>query len=135
VNSQQALPVERTVMSEDFMKKPCAQCPYRRDVKPFLTNARAEELAYHATNPYNSFPCHKTTEADEDGDSGEMFVTEDSKECAGFLTLMASETGKIPKGFEPDYEGCYNESYEMVAAYEEANEAQATQRRNEYELT
>jgi hypothetical protein len=118
-------------MSEDFMKKPCQHCPFRRDVKPFLTNERAEEIAYAATNPYNFFPCHKTTEYDEDGDSGEMFTTEDSKECAGFLTLMVSETGDNryeEEGFEPDYEGCYNEAYEMIAAYEEENERQSAVR-------
>jgi hypothetical protein len=124
-------------MSEDFMKKPCAQCPYRRDVKPFLTTARAEELAYHATNPYNYFPCHKTTEPgeDEEGNS-DMYVTEASKQCAGFLTLMASETGDNryeEEGFEPDYEGCYNEAYEMIAAYEEENEKQRPAVRNDVE--
>jgi plasmid rolling circle replication initiator protein Rep len=109
-------------MSEEFMKKPCAQCPFRRDVKPYLTNARAEELAYHATNRFNTFPCHKTTEYDDDSEDGEMLVTQDSKECAGFLTLMMSEVGETMfEGFEPSYEVCYNESYEMIDAYEEAN--------------
>lgn len=104
------------------MKKPCQHCPFRRDVKPFLRTARAEEIAYAATNPYNSFPCHKTTEADEDG--SEMLETENSKQCAGFLTLMANEHGSTPydsDGFEPDFEGCYNEVYEMIDTYAEAN--------------
>jgi hypothetical protein len=106
----------------DFMKKPCKDCPYRRDVKPFLTPERGEELAYHATNPYNSFPCHKTTEASEDDEGSEMMVTEESKECAGFLTLMANEAGRTPydhDGFEPSYDLCYDGAYEMVEAYEE----------------
>jgi hypothetical protein len=113
-------------MSKAFMSKPCAHCPFRHDVKPFLTTERAEELAFHATNPYNTFPCHKTTEAmeDEEGDS-EMIATQSSKECAGFLTLMSNEAGRTmfdDEGFEPSYDVCYNEPYEMIDAYAEANE-------------
>ena len=40
-------------MSE-FIKNPCSHCPYRHDVKPFLTPERGEELAYLATNPYSN---------------------------------------------------------------------------------
>jgi hypothetical protein len=118
-------------MSEEFMKKPCAHCPFRHDVKPFLTNERAEELAYHATNPYNSFPCHKTTEESEDDEGyGEMLVTERSKECAGFLTLMECETGKVMyEGFKPDYENCYTDVYEMIDAYQEENGRRAIRAR------
>jgi hypothetical protein len=108
-------------MSE-FMKKPCQHCPFRRDVEPFLRTERAEEIAYSATNPYNSFPCHKTTEADEEGD--EMLETENSKQCAGFLTMMKNECGRTfydEDGFEPDFAGCYNEAFEMVEAYAEHN--------------
>lgn len=100
-----------------FMKKPCAHCPYRNDVKPFLTPERGEELAYHTQNPYNSFPCHKTTEADDESDDGEMLVTEDSKECAGFLTLQCQEGKNPPEGFEPAWDIVYMDIYEMMDAY------------------
>jgi hypothetical protein len=107
-----------------FMKKPCEHCPYRRDVKPYLTPERGEELAYHAQNPYNSFPCHKTTEHDDDSEDGEMLVTERSKECAGFLTLMANECGedRVPKDFTPSYDVCYTDSFEMAQVYENPEE-------------
>lgn len=64
------------------MKAPCKHCPFRSDVKPYLTPHRREELAYAAQNPYNSFPCHKTTVSDEEfGGEGEgMVATEESKE-------------------------------------------------------
>lgn len=106
-------------MGDDFMKKPCNHCPYRHDVKPFLTPERGEELAYHAQNPYNYFPCHKTTEDDEDEYGGmDRVCTEKTKECAGFMTLQANETGRtIPEGFEPAYDVCYSEVYEMIDAY------------------
>lgn len=103
----------------DFMKQPCKHCPFRNDVKPFLHPRRAEELAYSTQNPYNSFPCHKTTEHDDDSEDGEMMVTENSKECAGFLTMKAQNGESVPEGFEPAWEICYIDPYDMVQAYED----------------
>lgn len=102
----------------DFVKKPCKHCPYRNDVAPFLTNSRAEELAYLAQNSFNSFPCHKTIDYDNES-------LEESKMCAGFLTLMAVE-GDIPghyleEGFEPSFDICYESILAMIDAYEEEN--------------
>lgn len=108
-------------MSEErwFMKEPCKHCPFRRDVTPFLHPERAEEIAYAATNPYSAFHCHKTTEYDEDGDSGDMLVTARSLMCAGFLTLQVEEGGaSCPDGFEPSRE-VYGDSWEMIDAYTE----------------
>ena len=103
---------------EHFVKKPCKHCPYRRDVKPYLTPQRGLELAYHAQNPYNSFPCHKTTVSDDEfgGDGTEMVAVETSKECAGFLSLVFFETGVKPEGFEPS-DLCYSDVWEMEDAY------------------
>lgn len=99
-----------------FVKKPCKHCPFRKDVKPFLTPERGEELAYGAANIYNSFPCHKTTKHDNDGD---VIITGNEKECAGFLTLQIAELGNDIEGFEPSYELVYGSIPEMVEAYEE----------------
>lgn len=103
----------------DYMKKPCQHCPFRNDVKPFLHPDRALEIAYAAQNPYNSFPCHKTTVSDEDSEDGEMMITENSKECAGFLTLRAQNGGRLPEGFQPAWEQCYIDEMDMYQAYEE----------------
>lgn len=101
-----------------YMKQPCIHCPFRYDVKPFLTAERGEELAYHAENPYNSFPCHKTTECDDDGDT---YAGEESKECAGFMAMQHFITGcELPDGFEPS-DKVYTDTWEMIDAYEEAN--------------
>lgn len=100
----------------DFVKKPCQHCPYRTDVKPFLTPERGEELANFALNPYNNFSCHKTLESDDE----DTYVGENSKVCAGFLTLMHNENGKTPydqDGFTPS-DNVYSDSWEMTAAYE-----------------
>lgn len=104
---------------EDYMKKPCQHCPFRNDVKPFLHPERAAELAFGAQNPYWSFACHKTTVSDEDIEDGDMIATEDSKECAGMLTLRAQEGEDVLEGFEPSHEMCYTNSYEMIDAYEQ----------------
>lgn len=111
-------------MSEYYIKKPCQHCPFRSDVRPFLTNARAEELADLPQNPYSTFPCHKTTVSDDESEDGEMMCTEQTKECAGFLTMRANELGEdcMPEGFTPSYDDVYSDSWEMVGAYEEQNE-------------
>jgi hypothetical protein len=105
------------------MKEPCAHCPFRRDVKPFLHPKRGEELAVHAYNPYNSFACHKTTVSDEEfgGEGDEMVVTEKSRECAGFLTLQINEGADCPKDFDPS-PLVYSDAYEMMEYYENPDE-------------
>lgn len=107
----------------DFVKYPCKNCPYRSDVKPYLRPERGVELAYLPQNPYNEFFCHKTTRYDdspEDDDEmgGDMVVDEDSKLCAGFLTLRAQEGEEIPEGFEPAWDVCYVDSWDMIQAYD-----------------
>ena len=104
---------------ENFIKKPCKHCPFRNDVKPYLHPERAAEIAYSVQNRYNDFLCHKTIEHDEDSDDGEMLVTENSKTCAGFLTLRAQEGMRIPKDFKPSWDICYTDPYDMYQAYEE----------------
>lgn len=104
---------------ENFVKKPCKHCPFRNDVKPYLHPDRSWEIANIATNPYSSFPCHKTTEYDEDSEDGYMIETEKSKQCAGMLTMRAQLGERIPSGFEPSWEMCYIDPYDMTSAYEE----------------
>lgn len=105
----------------DYMKEPCKDCPFRTDVTPFLHPYRAEEISYAALNPYNYFYCHKTTVSGEEfgGEEGEMVATNTSKICAGFLTLRAQAGIETPEGFNPDYEKCYIDPYDMIQAYEE----------------
>lgn len=106
----------------DYMKKPCAQCPFRRDVRPYLHPDRAYEIAAASENPYNEFSCHKTTESTDDG----RIVTAESKECAGFLTLRANYTERgLPEGFEPAFKECYEDSWGMEWHYREVWEKRA----------
>lgn len=104
---------------EEFVKIPCKHCPFRNDVTPYLHPERAAEIAYAALNQYSSFSCHKTTEYDNESEEGDMMVTERSKECAGFLTLRAQAGEDVPKGFEPSWELCYIDEWDMIQAYED----------------
>lgn len=98
------------------MKAPCKHCPFRSDVRPFLHPERASEIAYAAQNPYSDFPCHKTTEHDEDSD--DMIVVETSKTCAGFLAMQINEGAvDCPDDFKLP-ENVYADSFEMTEAYE-----------------
>lgn len=103
----------------DFMKKPCPHCPYRNDVKPYLTPERGEELAVLVHNPYNYFPCHKTTEHDDEGNHA---YTAKEKICAGFLTVQSAVNGETlydEDGFEPSFEICYADDFDMEEAYQQ----------------
>lgn len=101
----------------NYIKVPCKHCPFRNDVTPFLHPDRAADLAYAAQNTYNTFTCHKTLEYDDE--SEDTCVGENSKECAGFLTLRAKETSEgIPEGFEPSWDIVYDDAWDMIDAYE-----------------
>lgn len=104
-----------------FVKKPCKHCPFRSDVKPYLHPDRAAEIAYAAENPYSDFTCHNTIEYDGEEDefgrsSGDF---SQAKTCAGFLTLRAQSGENVPEGFEPSWDMCYTDRYDMIQSYED----------------
>lgn len=105
----------------DFVKKPCKNCPFRNDVKPYLHPDRAADIAYSASNKYSNFICHSTIEYDGDEDIQGRSTGDFSKAktCAGFLTLRAQEGYDVPKGFTPSWDICYTDTFEMTEAYEE----------------
>lgn len=105
----------------DFVKKPCKNCPFRNDVRPYLHPDRAYEIAAHSLNIYSDFTCHSTIEYDGDEDhqgrpTGDFSR---SKTCAGFLTMRAQDGQHTPEGFEPSWEICYIDPFDMYQAYEE----------------
>ena len=53
------------------------------------------------------------------GDGDDMVATENSKECAGFLTMRAQLGEYVPEGFKPSWELCYIDDWEMIGAYQE----------------
>lgn len=78
----------------DQLVRPCAKCPFRTDVKPYLTRARIRDIRYGVITRQGDFYCHQTT-AERDGDDGEgeTVVTEKSKRCAG-MTILCEKIGK-----------------------------------------
>lgn len=77
----------------DFdLKKPCPHCPFRNDIKPYLSRDRVEELQ-SALESGRTFTCHKTTVA---GDEDEMVDGPNAQHCAGALILMEKDTDGDP---------------------------------------
>jgi hypothetical protein len=62
------------------MTRPCANCPFRNDIRPYLRPARVEEIASGA------FPCHKTVDYDDEGEYSQG-CSEKEQHCAGSLIL------------------------------------------------
>lgn len=71
-----------------MVSRPCALCPFRRDVAPFLSPARVEEI-WEAARWGTHFVCHETVnyEAPE-----AMPKPEHRRACAGML-LVARNSG------------------------------------------
>jgi hypothetical protein len=65
------------------LTSPCDNCPFRRDVKPYITPARVREIADSLVRA--EFPCHKTTKFDDDG---EHIPGRNDIHCAGALILL-----------------------------------------------
>ena len=63
---------------------PCKNCPFRSDVKPFFTYARAVEITDSITHQQMTFPCHKTIDYDDD----DGHETKEAQHCAGALILL-----------------------------------------------
>lgn len=73
-----------------LIKKPCAECPFRRDVKPYLRHARAEDLARQMSDDNFWFACHQTTGVK----NGRRIKKEDQSHCAGLMGVLWNE-GRI----------------------------------------
>lgn len=67
------------------LKRPCAHCPFRTDIRPYLHGARAQEIVDSMIQHDGYFPCHKTIEHD---DEGEGVVLDTSQHCAGATILL-----------------------------------------------
>jgi hypothetical protein len=105
---------------------PCKQCPFRRDVRPFLRPARAAQLASYAKRGI-TFLCHETTR--ETGDGTE-------KHCAGKLVLARKldrlyhdQLVRVGERLGADFDKVvdpldvvYDTPKEMIEAYRKENE-------------
>lgn len=67
------------------LKKPCAMCPFRHDIEPFLTTGHADNIVESLVDSQGTFPCHKTIDYSEGGEGVETPKTE---HCAGALIML-----------------------------------------------
>lgn len=71
------------------LRRPCPNCPFRTDIRPFLSAARAEEIVLAITEQQQTFQCHKTVHYMEDEDGEETHSqTPDDQHCAGALIML-----------------------------------------------
>ena len=78
------------------LHKPCSSCPFRSDIRPYLTYDRVREIEDSLVR--GTFPCHKSVDYDtlekqdhEHDDPLPHSVDEKSKHCAGALILLEKE--------------------------------------------
>jgi hypothetical protein len=67
--------------------RPCPHCPFRTDIRPFLTPKRAREIGDAITRQQLTFTCHETTVLDE-SDEGGMRDGPNAQHCAGVLIML-----------------------------------------------
>ena len=99
---------------EDSMKRPCKSCPFRRDVKPYLTRWFGFDLAFRTRYYDSKFYCHETVDYSSRKRSPRR--TANAQLCRGFAILRAQEAGNR---FVEDADLVYRSMGEMVAAYAE----------------
>lgn len=73
-------------MADFNMRTPCRHCPFRSDIRPFLTGERAEEIA-EAIERGLTFTCHKTVDYSDE----QPHETDASMHCAGALIIAEKE--------------------------------------------
>lgn len=65
------------------VSRPCAQCPFRRDVVPFLRLGRVREIVDRARRHGEHFVCHETV----DYSKPTQTLDPGRRACAGFMIL------------------------------------------------
>ena len=77
------------------LKRPCRDCPFLKSMHFGLGRERAEGIV-HAITDQGWFPCHKTTQSD---DEGMRAITNKSQACAGAL-IIAEKTDRKGSGMQ-----------------------------------
>lgn len=67
------------------LKRPCANCPFRTDVAPYLRPERITEIERSVIREQQDFPCHKTVDY-SDGNEGRWERNRTTR-CAGMTIL------------------------------------------------
>ena len=96
------------------MKHPCEDCPFRRDVRTYLTVERAISLALATRHRDSKFYCHETVDYSVSLRSKKHLAN--ARICRGFAILRAQESGNR---FVTESDLVYRSMGEMIAAYAE----------------
>jgi hypothetical protein len=71
------------------LTKPCAKCPFRTDVRPYLTKGRVRDIEGSLIRGQQTFTCHETTKVDPyDEEGSEMVDGPNAQHCAGAMILL-----------------------------------------------
>lgn len=70
--------------------RPCAKCPFRTDVEPYIRSSRAREIAENLLRG-SDFICHETSVEVPDSEDGEHDRGPDSQFCAGALITLEKQ--------------------------------------------
>lgn len=127
--------------TKDFaMLGPCPQCPFRTDVKPYITAARARSILRSVLGGA-SFHCHKTTTHDDDGETvpsraermcaGAVLIAR--KEDALYRNQMARIAERLGANFDEVRESApvYPDAAAMICAHAKRDKAKKAQPTNE----
>lgn len=74
--------------------RPCANCPFRTDVRPYLRRGRVLEIRRALLDRDQTFSCHKTVDwtreedEEDDGRPAARHCRNDEQHCAGALILL-----------------------------------------------
>lgn len=73
--------------------RPCAACPFRTDVTPFISWQRAKEICDALLIRQATFQCHKTVDYDKADEDGEVAAhvaasEKNAQHCAGATIML-----------------------------------------------
>ncbi len=73
-----------------MINRPCARCPFRTDIHPYLNEERAEEIS-DSLRAGAEFPCHATL--DYETDDMEPERADRTSFCAGAMIVLEQSEG------------------------------------------
>jgi hypothetical protein len=98
------------------MNPPCKACPFRKDVRPYISAARGLALAMLTRRRDGKFWCHETVDYNYGPRSKKHMAN--ATLCRGFAILRAQESGNR---FVAADDLVYGSMGEMMMAYSEAD--------------
>jgi hypothetical protein len=83
--------MQATLKSAYRLKKPCANCPFRKEGAIDLQPGRVPGIIEHLlSDDMNGFPCHKTTygEGSDEDDDGNYIPNGKEAQCVGAMAFL-----------------------------------------------